>query len=114
MTARDLLPGVYEVLLEAAYDISDSVVAIRDIDEGITYQQTTKHGQSRRTREANKIRRRRERAKNDVTEALEAAGRPDLVDPFLAFMDKYLSRYRAGRLIEELFNTDQKEVRRWT
>ena len=107
MTARDLLPGVYRVLLEAAYDISDSMAVLRDIDEGFLEYDTDQAKQSRAKRERNKIRKRRDQARNDVREELEAAGRADLVGLFMAFVDKYLARLHAGRLVEELFNTER-------
>lgn len=93
--------------MDAAYDISDSIAVFMDLDEGYLAYSNEAAEQGRRTLEARKIDRRKERAKHDVAEELEAAGRPDLVAPFQAFIDKYLGRRCAARLVEELFNEER-------
>lgn len=107
MTARELLPGVYRVLAESAYLIADSKVTLADMRDGIL-EYKTKQGHAKRVqREMTAIKRAKRKAQREVPKELEAAGRPDLVDPFLAFIDKYLTRDKSDRLVEALFNVDR-------
>lgn len=107
MTARELLPGVYRVLADCAYVIADSKVTLADIRDGVLEFKTRRGRISRTQRELTAIKRAKRRAEREIPKELEAAGRPDLVDPFLAFIDKYLTRDKSDRLIEALFNADR-------
>lgn len=107
MTARELLPGVYRVLAESAYLIADSKVNLADLRDGILEYKTDQGRRNRVQREMTAIKRAKRKAQREVPKELEAAGRPDLVDPFLAFIDKYLTRDKSDRLVEALFNVDR-------
>ena len=107
MTARELLPGVYRVLMDSAYQIDDSKVNLRDLQDGILEYKTDQGRRNRVQRETTAIKRAKRKAQREVRKELEAAGRPDLVDPFLAFIDKYLARDKSSRLVEALFNVDR-------
>lgn len=107
MTARELLPGVYRVLMDSAYQIDDSKVNLRDLQDGILEYKTDQGRRNRVQREMTAIKRAKRKAQREVPKELEAEGRPDLVDPFLAFIDKYLTRDKSDRLIEALFNVDR-------
>ena len=107
MTARELLPGVYRVLMDSAYQIDDSKVALREVRDGILEYKTARGRRVRIQREMSAIKRAKRKARREVPVELEAEGRPDLVDPFLAFIDKYLARDKSSRLVEALFNIDR-------
>ena len=103
MTMRDLLPGVYTALRLAAFDISDNISFIQSIDSGEREYKTDEGRARSREKQVNEIRRRIERAKVEVTGELTRAGRPDLVGPFQRFIDRYLGKEHAGKMIENVF-----------
>lgn len=98
---------MYRVLMDSAYQIDDSKVNLRDLQDGILEYKTDQGRRNRVQREMTAIKRAKRKAQREVQKELEAAGRPDLVDPFLAFIDKYLTRDKSDRLIEALFNVDR-------
>lgn len=107
MTARELLPGVYKALIEAAYDMSESTTLIHDLDHGISDWKSPARAKGQKTLAVQRVKRRKEQVKHDVSRELEAAGRPDLVEPFQRFIDRYMTNRHASRLIEALFNTER-------
>lgn len=98
---------MYRVLMDSAYQIDDSKVNLRDLQDGILEYKTDQGRRNRVQREMTAIKRAKRKAQREVRKELEAAGRPDLVDPFLAFIDKYLTRDKSDRLVEALFNVDR-------
>lgn len=108
MTMRDLLPNVYTALRLAAFDISDHIAFIQDIDAGRREYKSEATRQMTRRNMQNKVRQRKEMAKSEVAEELTRAGRPDLIEPFQKFVDRYLSRENAGKLIERLFDEERR------
>ena len=98
---------MYRVLMDSAYQIDDSKVNLRDLQDGILEYKTDQGRRNRVQREMTAIKRAKRKAQREVRKELEAAGRPDLVDPFLAFIDKYLGRDKSDRLVEALFNVDR-------
>lgn len=98
---------MYRVLMDSAYQIDDSKVNLRDLQDGILEYKTDQGRRNRVQREMTAIKRAKRKAQREVRKELEAAGRTDLVDPFLAFIDKYLGRDKSDRLVEALFNVDR-------